>query len=133
MTAHCPAKDDPDTLWNFCPNVAASYLYAILFGLTFVAHIAQGIIFRKGYSWVVAMGAAWETACYAFRIVSINEPTDEAWYSAWFVLILLAPLWINAYVYMALGRMVYNFTASARILKVKAWRFGLYFVLLDIL
>ena len=33
---------------------------------------------------------------------------------------------------MVLGRMVYNFTASAEILGFKAWRFGLYFVLLDI-
>ena len=29
--------------------------------------------------------------------------------------------------------MVYNFTASAKIYRIKAWRFGLYFVLLDIL
>ena len=133
MAIHCPAKDDPNTNWNFCPNEAASYLYAILFGFTLIVHIAQGIIHRKGYSWVVAMGALWETACYAFRIQSIHRPTEESWYTAWFVLILLAPLWINAYVYMALGRMVYNFTSSARILRIKAWRFGLYFVLLDIL
>lgn len=33
---------------------------------------------------------------------------------------------------MVLGRMVYNFTASAKILDIKAWRFGLYFVLLNI-
>ena len=33
---------------------------------------------------------------------------------------------------MVLGRLVYNFTANAKILGVKAWRFGLYFVLLDI-
>lgn len=33
---------------------------------------------------------------------------------------------------MVLGRMVYNFTASAKILGFKAWRMGLYFVLLDI-
>ena len=33
---------------------------------------------------------------------------------------------------MVLGRMVYNFTSNAKILGVKAWRFGLYFVLLDI-
>lgn len=71
--------------------------------------------------------------CYIFRVLSINYPTDISFYTAWFLLILLAPLWINAYIYMVLGRMVYNFTASARILRVKAWRFGLYFVLLDIL
>lgn len=34
---------------------------------------------------------------------------------------------------MVMGRMVYNFTASAKILGFKAWRFGLYFVLLDII
>lgn len=134
MAASCAAKDDPDSVWpHFCPSKAAAYLYAILFGLTLLAHIVQAIIYRKGYSWVIAMGALWEVGCYIFRIQSINQPTKESWYTAWFVLILLAPLWINAYVYMALGRMVYNFTASARILRVKAWRFGLLFVLLDIL
>jgi hypothetical protein len=132
MTAQCLAKDDPDSVWDFCPNKAASYLYAVLFSLTLIAHIAQAIIHRKGYSWVVIMGALWEAACYAFRTHSIYEPTKESWYTVWFVLILLAPLWINAYVYMALGRMVYNFTTSAKILGIKAWRFGLYFVLLDI-
>jgi len=91
--SHCPAKDDPNTNWSFCPSSAAAYLYAILFGFTLVAHIAQGIIYRKGYSWVVAMGALWQTMCYAFRIVSIEKPTVSAWYSAWFILILVrAPI-----------------------------------------
>ncbi|KAL9592839.1 MAG: hypothetical protein Q9179_006321 [Wetmoreana sp. 5 TL-2023] len=34
---------------------------------------------------------------------------------------------------MVMGRMVYNFTSQARLLGIKAWRFTLYFVLLDIL
>ena len=133
MAVHCPAKDDKNSNWNFCPSDGAAILYAILFGLTTAVHLAQAIKYRKGYSWVVIMGALWETACYAFRIVSIKQPTKTSWYTAWFCLILLAPLWINAYVYMAMGRMVYNFTSGARILKVRAWRFGLCFVLLDIL
>lgn len=33
---------------------------------------------------------------------------------------------------MVLGRMVYNFTSTARVAGIKAWRFTLYFVLLDI-
>lgn len=78
------------------------------------------------------MGALWEMACYVFRILSIEHVANETFYTVWFVLILLAPLWINAYAYMVLGRMVYNFTSSAKILGFKAWRFGLYFVLLDI-
>ena len=34
---------------------------------------------------------------------------------------------------MVMGRMVYNFTPSASVFKIRAWRFGLIFVLLDIL
>ena len=94
MTAHnstftCAAKDDANTQWNFCPNVAPAYLYSVLFAGTLVAHIAQSVIYRKGYSWVIAMGALWETLCYVFRILSINQPTKSAWYIAWFLLILV--------------------------------------------
>ncbi|MCJ1278200.1 hypothetical protein MMC21_006015 [Puttea exsequens] len=130
--SHCPQKDAPNANWNFCPNSGAAYFFCVLFGLTLIAHIVQAIKYRKGYSWVIAMGALWQTASYAFRIESIKEYTQSAWYTAWFVLILLAPLWTNAYAYMVLGRMVYNFTVSAKILRVKAWRFALIFVLLDI-
>ena len=129
----CPAKDAPDTQWPpLCPSVGAAYLFAILFALTMLAHITQAIMYRKFYSWVISMGAAWQTGAYVSRILSIEHYTNSSLYSVWFILILLAPLWINAYVYMVLGRMVYNFTSTAKILKVKAWRFGLYFVLLDI-
>ena len=129
----CPAKDAPDTVWPpFCPSTGAAYLFAILFGLTTVAHIAQAILHRKGYAWVIIMGASWQTGAYITRILSIHNYSSSGLYSAWFILILLAPLWINAFVYMVLGRMVYNFTTSAKVLGIKAWRFGLYFVLLDI-
>lgn len=43
----------------------------------------------------------------------------------------VAPLLTNAFAYLVMGRMVYNFTAQAKIFGVKAWRFTLYFVLLD--
>lgn len=129
----CPAKDAPDTAWPpLCPSIGAAYLFAILFGLTTLAHITQAILHRKFYSWVVIMGASWQTGAYITRILSIQNYSSSGLYSAWFILILLAPLWINAFVYMVLGRMVYNFTSSARVLRIKAWRFGLIFVLLDI-
>jgi len=34
---------------------------------------------------------------------------------------------------MVMGRMVYNFTSKAKLFGIKAWRFTLYFVLLDIM
>lgn len=44
----------------------------------------------------------------------------------------VAPLLTNAFAYMVMGRMVYNFTTQAKIFGVKAWRFTLCFVLLDV-
>ncbi|MCJ1301210.1 hypothetical protein MMC08_004009 [Hypocenomyce scalaris] len=78
------------------------------------------------------MSGVWQTVAYIFRVLSITYPASFGDYAAWFVLILVAPLWTNAFVYMVLGRMVWNFTSKAKILGVTAWRFGLYFVLLDI-
>ncbi|RQM08387.1 hypothetical protein DH86_00002642 [Scytalidium sp. 3C] len=46
---------------------------------------------------------------------------------------MVAPLWTNAFVYMVMGRLVWNFSERAKVLGVHAWRFGLYFVMADIL
>ena len=86
----CPAETDPNSQWPaFCPNVGAAYLFAVLFGLTLTAHVAQSIIYRKGYSWVISMGALWQMACYVFRILSIKHVADSTYYTVWFVLILV--------------------------------------------
>ncbi|KAL8827466.1 MAG: hypothetical protein Q9170_007006 [Blastenia crenularia] len=131
----CPAIEvtEKDRLWNFCPNIGAAYFLAIIFALTTCAHVAQAIIYRKGYCWVISVSALWQTICYILRIMSIKHPASMGYYSGWFILILTAPLWTNAFVYMVMGRMVYNFTSGAKLLGIKAWRFTLYFVLLDIL
>lgn len=44
----------------------------------------------------------------------------------------VAPLLTNAFAYMVMGRMIYNFTTRAKIFGVKAWRFTLFFVVLDV-
>lgn len=128
----CDAVTTPNTLWAFCPSTGAAYAFCIFFGLTLIAHISQGIYYKKGYTWVIAMSALWQTIAYAFRIVSIETPANLGNYAAWFVLILVAPLWTNAFVYMAMGRMVWNFTSRAKVFGITAWRFTLIFVVLDI-
>lgn len=127
----CPALADPNTLWSFCPKIAPAYLFTILFAFTTTAHSAQAIIYRKCYCWVIICSGLAQTICYIFRVLSIQHPTSFSDYAAWFILILVAPLLTNAFAYMVMGRMVYNFTAQAKIFGVKAWRFTLYFVLLD--
>lgn len=74
-----------------------------------------------------------QTCTYVFRVLSILNPANYSYYALWFVLMLVAPLWTNAFVYMVVGRMVWNFTDDARVLRVRPWRFGLFFVILDIM
>lgn len=106
---------------------------ACLFALSTLFHTYQAIRTRKWYCTVIVMGGTLETVAMISRCLSIHFQTSEALYAIWFVLVLVSPLWINAFVYMIMGRMVYNFIPSQKIGGIPAWRFGLYFVLLDIL
>lgn len=133
MALHCPAVDNPVTIWpHMCPSLGAAYLYAVLFGLTTIAHVVQMFQTRKPYCWVIAFSGGLQTAAYILRIISIKDVTNTNIYSDWFILMMVAPIWTNAYAYMVMGRMVFNFTTSGSVYKIKAWHFGLIFVLLDI-
>ncbi|KAJ5627410.1 hypothetical protein N7528_004837 [Penicillium herquei] len=120
-------------MWSFCPKIGPAYLFLVLFLLTSIAHVWQAIIYRKVYCWVICLSGITQTITYIFRVLSIQYPDNYGDYVAWFVLILVAPLLTNAFVYMVVGRMVWNFTNDARVLKVRPWNFGLFFVTLDII
>ncbi|KXL42809.1 hypothetical protein M433DRAFT_71194 [Acidomyces richmondensis BFW] len=115
-----------------CPNIGAAYLYIVLFGLTAIAHVVQMFWHRKWYCWVIVVSAGMQTAAYTMRTLSIRFVTNSGYYTYWFVLMMIAPIWTNAFAYMVCGRMVYNFTEKGSVFKMKAWNFGLIFVLLDI-
>jgi len=106
--------------------------FAIAFGVLVVLHSLQMIIYRKLYSLVIITSAVLQVLAFVFRILSMKNPTSIPFFTLWFVLILVAPIWTNAYVYMIMGRMVYNFHPRQRLAKLQARRFGLVFVLLDI-
>ncbi|EHK48506.1 hypothetical protein TRIATDRAFT_290167 [Trichoderma atroviride IMI 206040] len=128
----CKAITTPNTLWSFCPSIAPSILFIVLFALTLITHIGQAVYYRKPYSWIIIMSALWQTLTYIFRTISIQNPASYGNYAAWFVLILVAPLWTNAYAYTLFGRMVWAYTATHKLWRIKAWQFGFIFILLDI-
>ena len=76
------------------------------------------------------MGALWQTLAYIFCILSIQHVENSAFYTTWFVLDLLAPLWTNAFVHLAFGLMVFTYTSSTKIYENRLWPFGLCFFLL---
>ncbi|KAH8800633.1 RTA1 like protein-domain-containing protein [Xylogone sp. PMI_703] len=129
----CLPLDDPNTSWKqYCPSAFAAILFFVLFGATLGLHIFQAVKLQKKFCWVVIMGAAWEFATYVFRYSSVEHPTTKTWYEGSTLLVLLAPLWINAFEYMLLGRMIYFFLPNQQMFRIQAKRIGLYFVIGDI-
>lgn len=128
----CLAPNDPARVYNYCPALAPAILFAILFSSVTVAHVVQAFLHRHPAAWVLIMAGLWEIGGYVSRTISIYNQADSGIYTTQFLLILLAPLWINAYVYMILGRMMHFFLANDRVFGIRARKITLVFVLFDI-
>ena len=128
----CYPISNPNSEWNYCPSYTAAILFICLFGLTTLTHTLQAILHKKPVAWVIIMGGCWETAGYIFRTLGVEHQLNSTYATAQLLLILLAPLWINAFVYMVLGRMVHCFLPDDKVWGLKAKRVTLIFVLCDI-
>jgi RTA1 like protein len=129
----CYPPDDPDTFWAYCPSLGAAITFSCFFGLVSIAHIVQAVVHKKPFSWVLIMGSLWELGGYIFRSLGVTAQKNEGWATTQALLILLAPLLINAYVYMLLGRMVHFFLDERKLCGIKAKNFTRIFVSLDII
>jgi RTA1 like protein len=128
----CYPTDDPDAFWAYCPSFGAAITFSCFFGLVSIAHIIQAVVYKKPFSWVLIMGSFWECGGYVFRSLGVTAQKNEGWATTQSLLILLAPLWINAYVYMLLGRMVHFFLNKRKVYGIKAKHFTWIFVSLDV-
>jgi hypothetical protein len=79
------------------------------------------------------MGGIWEFGGYLTRIFAVQDQRSGSTYTIQQLLILLAPLWINAYIYMLLGRMVHFFLRDNKVFGLKAQLITKMFVLFDII
>ncbi|KAJ9662484.1 hypothetical protein H2198_001373 [Neophaeococcomyces mojaviensis] len=119
FTASCLPPGTPDNQWSYCPSVALALVFAILFLATTITHFVQAIRHRSLFCMVIITGALWETAAYAFRILSAKNPTHKASYDASFLLVLLAPICINAFDYMITSRILKTFLPQEHVLGLK--------------
>ncbi|KAJ6589219.1 RTA1 like protein-domain-containing protein [Mycena capillaripes] len=124
--------DPHDENYNFlyCPSFPAAVLFSALFGLTTLVHLVQAFHYRKKFCWVIIMAGMWETA--GLRVYSVLNTTSAAFGTPSQLLILLAPLWINAFLYVLMSRLVYFFVPDKHVIGISARRLSLCFVLLDI-
>ncbi|KAL4744507.1 hypothetical protein BDW72DRAFT_188365 [Aspergillus terricola var. indicus] len=114
-------------------SFAAPVLFSVLFGLTTIFHIVQAIMFKKRYAWVVIMGSLWELIAFIMRSLFAKNQSSDAYNTPFTIFFLLAPIWVNAFLYMTLGRLIYFFLPSGRLGGIGAKRFGHIFVWLEIL
>jgi RTA1 like protein len=78
------------------------------------------------------MGAAWETIGFALHAVGAHNQQNIGYATAHNILFLLAPLWVNAFVYTTFSRVVYFFLPEQSVRGIKAAALAKYFVWADI-
>lgn len=118
--------------WAYSPSFPAAIAFSILFGVLTLAHLLIAVAFRKPFCWVIIMASAWETAAFILRTVGSRDQQNEGYATASQILFLLAPLWINAFVYMTAGRLIYFLHPEKKVWYFKAVSLGKWFVWLDI-
>lgn len=72
------ALSDPHNQWSYCPSLPAAFIFAVLFLVSTLGHIYQAFRHRKLFCLVIITGGLWETAAFAFRVLSARHPTHKA-------------------------------------------------------
>jgi signal transduction histidine kinase len=79
------------------------------------------------------MGALWELLSFALRSAgTLNQQSIPLAFASQ-ILVLLAPMWVNAFIYMVMGRMIYFFIPAKSIFHIKGIKIAKIFVWLDVL
>ncbi|KAJ8107812.1 hypothetical protein OPT61_g8604 [Boeremia exigua] len=121
-----------NALWLYFPKFAAAVAMSILFGMLTIAHLGQAVAYRNGYCWVVIMAALWETGAYAFRALGSKDQQSSGIALVAQILVLVAPIWVNAFVYMVFARVVHFYSPTRRVLFFSPSTLALVFVTLDV-
>ncbi|KAH7120864.1 putative RTA1 domain protein [Dendryphion nanum] len=125
--------------WAYNPSFTIAIIFFALFGLEFIGHTIQGFVYKKvcwfdvRFVWVLLMGVLWETISFGARMIGSRNQQKIVYVVISNLLFLLAPLWINAFAYMTLGRVIYYFHPDRRCYNIRADRISKYFVWADVL
>lgn len=119
--------------WSYSPSFTAAIAFSVIFGILTAAHLTLAISHRKGFCWVIVMASTWELTAFVLRTIGSHNQQSSGIATAAQLFFLLAPLWINAFVYMVVGRLIYTYHPDRRVWGFKAISLGKYFVWLDVL
>ena len=81
-----------NALWQYSPSFAAAIIFSILFGVLTIAHLAQALVYRNGFCWVVVMATLWEAGAYVFRALGAKDQQSSGIATVAQILVLVAPI-----------------------------------------
>ncbi|KAF1979443.1 hypothetical protein BU23DRAFT_586133 [Bimuria novae-zelandiae CBS 107.79] len=132
LDGYVPA-DACNALWVYFPNFAAAVAFSILFGILTIAHLGQAVLYRNGFCWVIIMASLWETGAYAFRALGSKNQQSSGIATVAQILVLVAPIWVNAFAYMVFARIVHFYSPTRKVWFFSPSILALIFVTLDII
>ncbi|AEO55730.1 hypothetical protein MYCTH_2299854 [Thermothelomyces thermophilus ATCC 42464] len=128
-----PSETACNSYYNFNPQFAPAVAVAVIFGIFTGIHVVEAFVFKKRYAWVLIMGALWETLAFVLHSLGSRDQQNEGYSTSWTLLFLLAPLWINAFVYMTFARMVLYWHPENGVAGLRSVVIARFFVFADIL
>ena len=81
-----------NALWQYSPSFATAIIFSVLFGALTIAHLAQALVYRNGFCWVVIMAAFWETGAYVCRALGAKDQQSSGIATVAQILVLVAPI-----------------------------------------
>src|SRR6187402_1449723 len=119
--------------YMYNPSFTAAVIFAVIFGISTFLHCYQAFAYqKKKLCWVLIMGVAWEFASFATRSAGAKNQQINALAFVSQLLVLLAPMWVNAFAYMVMGRMIYFFVPEQKVFGIKGIKIAKIFVWLDV-
>jgi RTA1 like protein len=99
--------DIEDSIYSYQPSLSANIAFAVLFGITGIAHVVQGVLTKKRAFWIAtAIGCAAEVGGYAGRILSHYNPWADYGFLTQICCLTIAPAFFAAAIYFTLGDIV---------------------------
>ena len=86
------SPDACNSNYNYSPNFAAAVAMSTLFGVVFLGHLIQAVVYKKRYTWVLLMMVLWETLSFILRAIGAHNQQNLGYVIGYTLLFLLAPL-----------------------------------------
>jgi hypothetical protein len=103
----CPVEG---TIYGYTPSLPANAFFAGFFGIAMILHIIYGVRY-KTWTYMIAIGLGCLAECggYVGRVLMHNNPWNDMAFNIQIVLLIFAPSFLAAGIYLTLKHVVLQF------------------------